>query len=95
MIAGVKVKLLVTEREGHAKEIIEQLPLEDLRHYDGAIAVRFGQPCLQNVCRQLLFEPVHASIGGYTNFDIKHGNWIEEFRLHSFALHAPLQSLPL
>ena len=89
MIAGVKVKLLVTEREGHAKEIIEQLPLEDLRHYDGAIAVRFGQPCLQNVCRQLLFEPVHASIGGYTNFDI------EEFRLHSFALHAPLQSLPL
>ena len=39
MSAGIKVKLLTTEREGHAKEIIEELSLEDLKHYDGVIAV--------------------------------------------------------
>lgn len=41
------MKLLVTEREGHAREIIERLSLDDLKHYDGAIAVSLLPPVSQ------------------------------------------------
>ena len=37
---GTKYQSVVTEREGHARELVEQLSLRDLETYDGLIAVR-------------------------------------------------------
>ena len=41
MAVGVRYSVLVTEREGHAREVVEQLSLEDLRTHDGIVAVGF------------------------------------------------------
>ena len=38
-ISGVKCTALETEREGHAREVVQALSLAELQSYDGIVAV--------------------------------------------------------
>ena len=42
--AGIKHQTVVTEREGHARQVVERLQLAELRALDGIVAVSPRQP---------------------------------------------------
>ena len=39
LVAGVACKVVETERLNHARQLLEALPLAELRSYDGIVAV--------------------------------------------------------
>lgn len=38
-MAGIHSEVVLTEREGHARELVEGMPLAELRSLDGIVAV--------------------------------------------------------
>lgn len=51
-ISGVKCTALETEREGHAREVVQALSLAELQTYDGIVAVSNWSTAIFFVGRQ-------------------------------------------
>lgn len=49
--SGVKCTMVETEREGHAREVVQALSLAELQSYDGIVAV---SPCSPGAWKDIM-----------------------------------------